>query len=203
MATAHASVADITPWELGQPREQLHQPSWVEKMSFSAALSCGRHYFSPHKMAAKNHRLSWISRTYTAVGKSLCVTECAKYTTEVPTEQIARPVQEHTIVSQLSIGDWHWHRAKHDVLWNFFFKKRPKVEKYETTNIRKKKEEKKRISRRLQQCYACYVLCMYVCGIQIIFYKTCLSIYLNNNNSCLQWSFSSADSSPQLWSRNS
>ena len=53
MATAHASVADIRPWQLGQPREQLHYPSWVEKMSFSAALPCGRHYFSPHKMAAK------------------------------------------------------------------------------------------------------------------------------------------------------
>ena len=62
MATAHASVADITPWQLGQPREQLHRPSWVEKMSFSAALPCGHHYVSPHKMAAKNHRLSWHCR---------------------------------------------------------------------------------------------------------------------------------------------
>ena len=30
--------------------------------SFSAAFPCGRHYFSPHKMAAKNHRLSWHCR---------------------------------------------------------------------------------------------------------------------------------------------
>ena len=30
--------------------------------SISAALPCGRHYFSPHKMAAKNHRLSWHCR---------------------------------------------------------------------------------------------------------------------------------------------
>ena len=37
MATAHTSVADITPWQLGQPREQLHWPSWVEKMSFSSS----------------------------------------------------------------------------------------------------------------------------------------------------------------------
>ena len=37
MATAHASVADIRPWQLGQPREQLHHPSWVKKMSFSSS----------------------------------------------------------------------------------------------------------------------------------------------------------------------
>ena len=37
MATAHASVADITPWQLGQPRAQLHPPSCVEKMSFSSS----------------------------------------------------------------------------------------------------------------------------------------------------------------------
>ena len=40
MATAHASVADIRPWQLGQPREQLHHPSWVEKMSFSSSNCC-------------------------------------------------------------------------------------------------------------------------------------------------------------------
>ena len=32
---------------------------FLQKMSFSAAFPCGRHYFSPHKMAAKNHRLLW------------------------------------------------------------------------------------------------------------------------------------------------
>ena len=32
------------------------------KYRFSAALPCGRHYFPPHKMAAKNHRLSWHCR---------------------------------------------------------------------------------------------------------------------------------------------
>ena len=37
-ATAHASVADTRPWQLGQPREQLHRPSWVEKMSFPRAI---------------------------------------------------------------------------------------------------------------------------------------------------------------------
>ena len=34
----------------------------LEQLSFSAALPCGRHYFSPHKMAAKNHRLLWHRR---------------------------------------------------------------------------------------------------------------------------------------------
>ena len=32
---------------------------FLEQLSFSAALPCGRHYFSPHKMAAKNPWLSW------------------------------------------------------------------------------------------------------------------------------------------------
>ena len=62
MATASASVADIRPWQLSQPREQLRRPSWVEQVSFSAVLPCGRHYYSPHKMAEKNHRLSWQCR---------------------------------------------------------------------------------------------------------------------------------------------
>ena len=35
---------------------------FLEQLSFSAALPSGRHYFSPHKMAAKNHRLSWHCR---------------------------------------------------------------------------------------------------------------------------------------------
>ena len=66
MAIVSANVADIRPWQLGQRREQLHRPSWVEQMPFSsmfsAALPCSRHYFSPHKMAAKHHRLSWHCR---------------------------------------------------------------------------------------------------------------------------------------------
>ena len=36
MATGHAGVVDIRPLQLGQPREQLHHPSAVEKMSFSS-----------------------------------------------------------------------------------------------------------------------------------------------------------------------
>ena len=36
MATARASVADIRSWLLGQPREQLHRPTWVAQMSFSS-----------------------------------------------------------------------------------------------------------------------------------------------------------------------
>ena len=40
MATAHASVADIRSWQLGQPREQLHHPSWVAQMSFSSRKCC-------------------------------------------------------------------------------------------------------------------------------------------------------------------
>ena len=34
----------------------------LEKMSFSTAFPCDHHYLSPHKMAAKNHRLSWHCR---------------------------------------------------------------------------------------------------------------------------------------------
>ena len=58
-------------YQLGQPREQLHRPSWVEQLSFSAAWPGGRHYFSPHKMAAKNHRLSWHCRFKGSVERSL------------------------------------------------------------------------------------------------------------------------------------
>ena len=36
MATACASVADIRPWQLGQPREELHHPRRVEQKSFSS-----------------------------------------------------------------------------------------------------------------------------------------------------------------------
>ena len=36
--------------------------AFVEQLSFPAALPCGRHYFSPNKIAAKNHRLSWHCR---------------------------------------------------------------------------------------------------------------------------------------------
>ena len=35
---------------------------FLEQLSFSAAFPLGRHCFSPHKMAAKNHRLSWHCR---------------------------------------------------------------------------------------------------------------------------------------------
>ena len=62
MAIARASVANIRPWQLRQPREQLRCPSWVEQLSFSAVLPCGRHYFPHKKMAEKNHRLSWHCR---------------------------------------------------------------------------------------------------------------------------------------------
>ena len=66
MAIVRANVADIRPWQLGQPREQLHRPSRIEQMPFSsmfsAALPCSRHYFSPRKVAAQNHRLSWHCR---------------------------------------------------------------------------------------------------------------------------------------------
>ena len=48
MAIARANVVGTGPWQLGQPRKQLHRPGWVEQISFSAALPCGRHYFSPH-----------------------------------------------------------------------------------------------------------------------------------------------------------
>ena len=47
ISTARASIANIRPWQLRQPREQLRCPNWVEHLSFSAVLPCGRHYF-PH-----------------------------------------------------------------------------------------------------------------------------------------------------------
>ena len=49
MATARANVVDIGPSQLGQPRAQLHSPNGVDQISFSTALPCGRHYFSPNK----------------------------------------------------------------------------------------------------------------------------------------------------------
>ena len=64
-ATARANVADIkttTGRSAAQitlpPKLSLANVVFLEQLSFSAALPCGRHYFSPHKMAAKNHRLS-------------------------------------------------------------------------------------------------------------------------------------------------
>ena len=69
MATARAIVADIRPWQLRSAARTASPPKlsrenvvFLQKMSFSAAFSCGRHYFSPHKMVAKNHRLSWHCR---------------------------------------------------------------------------------------------------------------------------------------------
>ena len=44
---------------------------FFEQLSFSEALPCGRHYFSPHKMAAKNHRLSWHCRFKGSVERSM------------------------------------------------------------------------------------------------------------------------------------
>ena len=38
MATAHASVADIRPWQLGQPREQLHPQAESRKSRFPRAI---------------------------------------------------------------------------------------------------------------------------------------------------------------------
>ena len=51
--TARSAARTASPAKLS--REKV---VFLEQLSFSAALSCGRHYFSPHKMAAKNHRLS-------------------------------------------------------------------------------------------------------------------------------------------------
>ena len=52
--TARSAARTASPAKLS--RENV---VFLEQLSFSAALPCGRHYFSPHKMAAKNHRLSW------------------------------------------------------------------------------------------------------------------------------------------------
>ena len=51
MAIAHASVGAIRPGQLGQPRKQLHRPSWVEKMSFSSS-TCRDHFPQPCPVAA-------------------------------------------------------------------------------------------------------------------------------------------------------
>ena len=37
MATAHASVADIRPWQLGKSHEQFHRPSSAEQMAFTSS----------------------------------------------------------------------------------------------------------------------------------------------------------------------
>ena len=51
--TAQSAARTASPAKLS--RENV---VFLEQLSFSAALPCGRHYFSPHKMAAKTHRLS-------------------------------------------------------------------------------------------------------------------------------------------------
>ena len=55
--TARSAARTASPAKLS--RENV---VFLEQVSFSASLPCGRHYFSPHKMAAKNHRLSWHCR---------------------------------------------------------------------------------------------------------------------------------------------
>ena len=51
--TARSAARTAPPAEVS--RENV---VFLEQLSFSVALPCGRHYFSPHKTAAKNHRLS-------------------------------------------------------------------------------------------------------------------------------------------------
>ena len=59
MATAHASVANIRPWQLGQPREQLHRGRWVEKMSFSS-IYC--RFLRPCLVAALFSPTKWLPK---------------------------------------------------------------------------------------------------------------------------------------------
>ena len=51
--TARSAARRASP-----PKSSRASVVFLERISFSAAFPCGRHYFSPHKMAAKNHRLS-------------------------------------------------------------------------------------------------------------------------------------------------
>ena len=55
--TARSAARTASP-----PKMSRENVVFLEQLSFSAALPCGRHYFSPHKMAAKNHWLSWHCR---------------------------------------------------------------------------------------------------------------------------------------------
>ena len=65
MAAARASVADISSvcransFTAQAVSSKCH---FSQQLSFFAAFPCGRHYFSPQKMAAKTHRLSWHCR---------------------------------------------------------------------------------------------------------------------------------------------
>ena len=55
-------TAQSAPRRASPPKTSRAKVVFLEKMSFSAAFPCGRHYFSPHKMAAKYHRISWHCR---------------------------------------------------------------------------------------------------------------------------------------------
>ena len=73
--TARSAMRTASPLELS--RENV---VFLEQLSFYAALPCGRHYFSPHKMGAKNHRLSWHCR-FNFVCSGVCASlSCDKVT---------------------------------------------------------------------------------------------------------------------------
>ena len=55
--TARSAARTASP-----PKLSRENVVFLKQLSFSAALPCGRHYFSPHKMAAKNHQLLWHCR---------------------------------------------------------------------------------------------------------------------------------------------
>ena len=55
--TARSAAQTTSP-----PKLSRANVIFLQRMSFSAAFPCGRYYFSPHKMADKNHRLSWHCR---------------------------------------------------------------------------------------------------------------------------------------------
>ena len=65
MAAARASANSFTAQAVSS------NVIFLKQLLFSAAFPCGRHYFSPHKMAAKNHRLSWHCRFKIALVRNI------------------------------------------------------------------------------------------------------------------------------------
>ena len=58
----HDMTARLAAQTTSPPKLSRENVVFLEQMSFSAALPSGHHYFSPRKMAAKNHWLSWHCR---------------------------------------------------------------------------------------------------------------------------------------------
>ena len=69
MVTDHASVADIRPWQLGQPRKQLRPPRRIEQMSFSVV--CPTNFTVRRSYNYKNmYSLYVLSRNFEPAGSA-------------------------------------------------------------------------------------------------------------------------------------